>query len=82
MVGAVYASNTVGAILGSLGFSLYIIPHFGTRWAQQALILIAAASAIIALIILRYGTAPRRRRKRQGLPGLLFRTCSIRLPHS
>jgi spermidine synthase len=50
MVGAVYASNTVGAILGSLGFSLIVIPHFGTRWAQQSLILIASASAIIALI--------------------------------
>ena len=33
MVGAVYASNTVGAILGSLGFSLFVIPFFGTQWA-------------------------------------------------
>jgi len=48
MVGAVYAANTVGAILGSLGFSLYVIPHFGTRSAEKFLIVIAAASAILA----------------------------------
>jgi spermidine synthase len=50
MVGTVYASNTVGAILGSLVFSLYIIPRFGTRWAQQCLILVAAASATTAVV--------------------------------
>jgi spermidine synthase len=49
LVGAVYASNTIGALLGSLGFSLYVIPHFGTRSAERFLILIAAVSAIIAI---------------------------------
>lgn len=49
-VGALYASNTAGAILGSVGFSLFIIPQFGTRWAQQSLILLAAASSVLALI--------------------------------
>ena len=50
MVAAIYASNTVGAILGSLGFSLIVIPRFGTRWAQQSLILVAAVSAVIAFV--------------------------------
>jgi spermidine synthase len=50
MVAAIYASNTIGAILGSLGFSLLVIPRFGTRWAQQSLILIAAISAVIAFV--------------------------------
>lgn len=49
IVGTVYASNTLGAIVGSLAFSLIVVPVFGTRWAQQSLILIAAASAAIAL---------------------------------
>lgn len=48
-VGAVYAANTLGAILGALGFSLHIIPHFGTQWAQKSLILIAAVAAIAAM---------------------------------
>jgi spermidine synthase len=50
MVGAIYAANTAGAILGSLGFSLLIIPHLGTQCAERLLIVIAAASAIIALL--------------------------------
>ena len=49
LVGAVYAANTLGAILGSLGFSLVVIPFFGTQWAQKSLIAIAVASAIVAL---------------------------------
>lgn len=49
MVGAVYAANTVGAILGALGFSVLVIPHLGTQWAERLLIIVAAASAIIAL---------------------------------
>jgi spermidine synthase len=47
MVGAVYAANTVGAIVGSLLFSLVIIPQVGTQWAQRLLILISGASALI-----------------------------------
>lgn len=48
MVGAVYAANTVGAIAGSLGFSLLVIPRLGTQWAQRAILIAAAASALIA----------------------------------
>jgi spermidine synthase len=49
MVGAVYASNTIGAILGSLGFSLLVIPRWGTQWAERVLILVAIAAALISL---------------------------------
>jgi spermidine synthase len=50
MVGGIYAANTVGAILGSLGFSLWIIPHFGTQYAERILIAIALVAAIVALM--------------------------------
>ncbi len=50
MVGGVYAANTIGAILGSLAFSLWIIPRFGTQWAERLLVLIAALAAVLALL--------------------------------
>lgn len=49
MVGGVYAANTVGAILGSLMFSMIVIPQVGTQWAHRLLILLSAVSALIAL---------------------------------
>jgi spermidine synthase len=50
VVGSVYAANTVGAILGSLGFSMLIIPKLGTQRAQQLLISLSLVSAIITLL--------------------------------
>jgi len=50
LVGGIYAANTVGAILGSLGFSLLIIPKLGTQRAEQLLIVIACTSAIAAIL--------------------------------
>jgi len=61
MVGGVYAANTVGAILGSLIFSMFVIPQFGTQWAERALIGLSAVSALVALAPLfsaRPGGAP------------------------
>jgi spermidine synthase len=49
MVGAVYSANTIGAIVGSLAFSLWIIPRFGTQCAERILIVSAALGAILAL---------------------------------
>lgn len=49
MVGRVYAANTTGAILGSLLFSMLIIPSIGTQWGQRILIMLPAISAIVAL---------------------------------
>ena len=34
MVGGIYAANTVGAIVGSLGFSILVIPQVGTQWGS------------------------------------------------
>jgi len=50
MVGGVYAANTVGAILGSLLFSMIVIPQAGTQWAHRCLILLSTVSALIALM--------------------------------
>jgi spermidine synthase len=49
MVGGVYAANTVGAILGSLIFSMLVIPQIGTQWGQRLIVIIATASALMAL---------------------------------
>jgi spermidine synthase len=46
LVGRVYAANTVGAILGSLLFSMYMIPVFGTHQSHQRLTLLAALAAL------------------------------------
>jgi spermidine synthase len=49
-VGAVYAANTVGAIVGAVAFSIILIPAVGTQWAQR--VLIAAPAAAVAVILL------------------------------
>jgi spermidine synthase len=50
LVSGVYASNTVGAIIGSLGFSLLVVPAWGTQHAQQILITLAAVSALVVFL--------------------------------
>ncbi|MBN2576441.1 MAG: SAM-dependent methyltransferase [Deltaproteobacteria bacterium] len=59
--GNVYAANTVGAILGSLGISFWAIPQYGTRWAAQALAISAGISAALLF------AAARRRLRRDGV---------------
>ncbi len=49
LVGEVYAANTLGAILGSIGFSLLGIPLLGTQDSQRVLIAFAMAAAGAAL---------------------------------
>ncbi len=49
VVGAVYAANTLGAIVGALGFSLLVIPSLGTQKAERILIGIAAVASIAML---------------------------------
>ncbi|MCU1338395.1 MAG: hypothetical protein JWO19_3976 [Bryobacterales bacterium] len=46
--GRVYAINTAGSIVGSLAFSLWVIPTAGSRQAQQVLIGIAVLASIMA----------------------------------
>src|SRR5262245_18719897 len=50
MVDGVYAANTVGAILGSLGFSMLIVPNFGTETAQRVLVVLCGVSGVLALL--------------------------------
>ena len=47
LVGEVYGANTVGAILGSLGFSLILIPRAGTQHSEQILIALSVLAAIV-----------------------------------
>jgi spermidine synthase len=49
LVGAIYAANTLGAIVGALGVSLVLVPWIGTRASEQILIVISAASAWLML---------------------------------
>ncbi|MBN1627683.1 MAG: fused MFS/spermidine synthase [Deltaproteobacteria bacterium] len=48
MVGRIYAANTMGAILGSLAFSMLVIPQVGTQWGQRLIIMLASLSALLA----------------------------------
>lgn len=49
LVGRVYAANTVGAIIGAIGFSLLLIPQVGTQQAQRLLVGLSAAAALSAV---------------------------------
>ncbi|HEY6506527.1 MAG TPA: fused MFS/spermidine synthase [Vicinamibacterales bacterium] len=46
LVGGVYAANTLGAIIGSLGASLLLVIWIGSQRAQQLLIILAALSGL------------------------------------
>ncbi|HTI64913.1 MAG TPA: fused MFS/spermidine synthase [Gemmatimonadaceae bacterium] len=50
LVGRVYAANTVGAIIGSIVFSVVVIPRLGTLHAERLLIGIAMLSAMVAFL--------------------------------
>jgi len=50
LVGGVYAANTVGAILGSLLFSLLLISGAGSQNAQRWLIVVSATAAVWMLL--------------------------------
>jgi spermidine synthase len=50
LVGGVYAANTVGGIAGVAAFSLIFAFGYGTQQAQQALIVLSAAAAVLALL--------------------------------
>ena len=46
---AVYASNTIGAIFGALGFSMILIPWVGPQRAQQLLVGLSAVAGLLVL---------------------------------
>jgi spermidine synthase len=47
LVGGIYAANTVGGILGGVGFSIVFIPWIGTQQSQRLLIALAALAALL-----------------------------------
>lgn len=48
LIGGIYAANTVGAIAGSIGSGMVLIPWIGTQRAQQVLIVLSAVAALVA----------------------------------
>ena len=63
-VGEIYAANTAGAIVGSVLFSLLLIPWIGTRESQRVLILANSLAGI--LLLWRVAKSPKR-----AVPGTL-----------
>ena len=47
LVGGIYAANTIGAIVGALGFSMIAVAWLGTQQAQQLIMVLAAVSAFV-----------------------------------
>jgi spermidine synthase len=50
LVGGIYAANTIGGILGGVGFSIIFIPRFGTQQSQRLLIGLAALAALLMFV--------------------------------
>jgi spermidine synthase len=50
LVGGVYAVNTVGAVVGAVTCSLFLIPRFGTQQAQRVLVVISVLAALLMLV--------------------------------
>ena len=50
LVGGIYASNTAGAIVGALAFSLILVPAIGTAACERVLIVSAAAGGLLVLL--------------------------------
>lgn len=54
LVGGVYAANTVGAILGGVGFSLGCIPWWGTYQSQRLILGLSVLAGLLALVSRRH----------------------------
>jgi spermidine synthase len=50
LVGGVYAANTVGAIVGAVVTSLFLVGTFGSQFAQRALISLALLSGLLMIV--------------------------------
>ena len=50
LVGRTYAANTVGAIVGSIAFSMIFIPWIGSRDSQRLLIAVSVVAALLVLL--------------------------------
>ncbi|MBI2805345.1 MAG: fused MFS/spermidine synthase [Planctomycetes bacterium] len=49
LVGRVYAANTVGAIVGAVGTSVFLIGEIGTQHSQRLMIALSTLAALVAL---------------------------------
>lgn len=47
LTGEVYAANTIGGIVGALGFSVIFIPWIGSQDSERVLIALSAAAALV-----------------------------------
>jgi len=50
LVGGIYAANTVGAIVGAVGSSLFLIRWLGTQGAQQVLMGLSTVAALLMFV--------------------------------
>ncbi len=50
LVGEVYAANTIGGIIGALGFAALLIPAIGSQDSQRVLIVASTAAALIVFL--------------------------------
>lgn len=50
LVGRAYAANTIGAIVGAVATSLWLVPAFGTQHAQAVFVGGAVIAAIVVLV--------------------------------
>ena len=50
LVGRVYAANTIGAVLGALACSIFLVGWLGTQRVQQVLIGLSAASGLLMFL--------------------------------
>ena len=48
-VGRLYAANTLGSIVGALGFSLLVVPWLGSQGGERVLIALAVIAALVAI---------------------------------
>jgi len=60
LVGAVYAANTIGAIIGAVGASLFLVQYLGTQNGERVLIglSLGAAACLLAPLLWRNTAAP------------------------
>ena len=58
MVGGAYAANTVGAIFGSLAFSLILVPGIGSQSSHGVLVVVPMVSALLLLAPFVFGGQP------------------------
>jgi len=71
LVGGVYAANTVGAIIGSLGTGLFLVTALETPKSEVVLILVSAVTALMLLTPVLAGDGKEKRVQWAGVVALL-----------